>query len=67
MENTTYIDDNFGDWQDMGDPEMQDFYAETQSRSVEKVCSICGQTVRILPQYDKCNACMEMMEGGRGC
>ena len=58
-----YYDDNFGCW-DIEDEETREFYFFAQNRSVEKECSICGEIVRILPQYDKCNSCCENIERG---
>jgi len=57
-------DDNFGEWHDMDDPEVQEFYQQVQQTNVEKQCIICGCTVRIQPHYDKCNACCEKLESG---
>ena len=61
-----YYDDNFGCWDNMDDPEMQDFYFDVQKRTVEKVCAICERTVFILPQYDKCGRCADAIEKGYG-
>jgi len=60
-----YYDDNFGCW-DMDDDqeEQQAFYRKVQDESTWKVCSICDEDVKILPQYDKCNSCMDKLEGG---
>ena len=58
-----FYDDNFGDW-DMEDEGSLEFYRQVQNESVEKTCSICGNTVRLRPQYDKCNTCMDRMERG---
>jgi hypothetical protein len=62
---TSYYDDNFGQYND-GDSaeEVRDFYFSNQRRSVTKACRICGRTVKLLPQYDKCNSCCEMIESG---
>ena len=57
-----YYDDNFGEWDDMDDPDMQAFYRETQQNSVTKECEGCGRTVKILPQYAYCNSCADQME-----
>lgn len=59
-----YYDDNFGGWDDMDDPDMVNFYRRVQETNVEKVCVICGDTVRIQPHYDKCNSCCEKIERG---
>lgn len=59
-----YYDDNFGHWEDMNDPDMQDFYRQVQRESVEKECSICGRTVRLRPEYDKCDSCCRRLESG---
>ena len=58
----TYYDDNFGFWDDMDDEDMREFYKQVQEESVEKECVICGCRVRLRPEYDKCNSCMEQME-----
>lgn len=60
---STLVDDNFGVW-DVRDEDDVEFYKEVSRRSVEKVCSMCGRTVRIMPQYDKCNSCADALEGG---
>jgi len=44
--------------------EQQAFYRKVQDESTWKVCSICDEDVKILPQYDKCNSCMDKLEGG---
>ena len=60
-----YYDDNFGRW-DMDDDqeEQQAFYRKVQDESILKVCSMCDEDVKILPQYDKCNSCMDKLERG---
>jgi len=60
----TYYDDNFGKWDNMDDPDMREFYHKTQRQNVEKVCSMCGRTVRIKKEYDKCGRCADLMETG---
>ena len=60
----TYYDDNFGHWDDMDDPDMQDFYFDVQRRSVTKECQGCGRTVRILPDYAYCDSCANKIEAG---
>ena len=59
-----YYDDNFGCWHDTDEEEVREFYHSVQARSVSKVCAICGEKVKLLPQYDKCDRCMDMMERG---
>ena len=61
-----YYDDNFGNYHDMdNDPdETREFYNDVQKRSIWKVCSICGERVKIMPHYDKCNSCCERLENG---
>ena len=59
-----YYDDNFGRYHDMDGEEEQDFYKQNQRKSVSKICVKCGRKVKLLPQYDKCNSCMERMESG---
>ena len=60
-----YYDDNFGHW-DMDDDqeERQEFYHQVQKESVWKVCSICDEKVKLRPEYDKCNSCMDTIESG---
>jgi hypothetical protein len=60
----TYFDDNYGHWHDMDDPDMRDFYFETQRKSKPKKCQGCGRTVRIKPEYAYCNACADRIERG---
>ena len=60
----TYYDDNFGYWEDMDDPDMQEFYYECQERSVLKECKGCGRKVKILPHYAYCNSCADKIERG---
>jgi rRNA maturation endonuclease Nob1 len=60
----TFYDDNFGHWEDMDDPDNQDFYNHVQKTNVEKVCAGCGRTVNIQPQYGYCNSCADKLERG---
>lgn len=60
----TYHDDNFGQWHDMDDPDMHEFYERVQRESVKKKCAGCGRTVRILPQYAYCDSCATKREQG---
>ena len=60
-----YYDDNFGCWDvDDDQEEQQAFYRKVQDESILKVCSMCDEDVKILPQYDKCNSCMDKLERG---
>ena len=59
-----FHDDNFGDYHDTNDPDVVEFYERNQRQSVSKVCVICDRRVRILPQYDKCDACCQQIELG---
>lgn len=61
-----YYDDNFGTWEDMDDPDNQEFYRQVQAESVEKVCCDCGRTVRLRPEYCRCNSCADKLERGYG-
>jgi len=61
---SSYSDDNFGNWEGMDDPDMVEFYHETQKRSVVKKCSRCGRKVKIMPQYAYCNTCTDAIERG---
>ncbi len=65
MSRPLYIDDNFGTW-DIESQEDVDFYMETQRTNIEKVCTQCGRTVRIQPQYDICDSCATITEHGGG-
>jgi hypothetical protein len=62
----TYYDDNFGFWEDMDDPEMRWFYEQVQRESVLKECVDCGRMVKIRPDYECCNRCANLREGGFG-
>lgn len=59
-----YYDDNYGFWENMDDPDMQEFYWKTQRENVEKVCEGCGKMVKIRPEYAYCNSCADKMERG---
>jgi hypothetical protein len=60
----TYYDDNFGFWEDMDDPDNQEFYRRTQKTNVRKKCKGCNRIVRIQPQYAYCNSCADKIEKG---
>lgn len=60
-----YYDDNFGEWH-IAEDEDRSFYRSVQRRSVRKVCVDCKRTVKILPQYEVCNACADAREMGWG-
>jgi len=60
----TYVDDNFGTWTGMDEPEMVDFYHQCQKTNVAKRCDRCGQMVWIQPQYAICNSCADAAESG---
>ena len=59
-----YYDDNFGDWADMDEPEMVEFYRHIQDTNVKKECDGCGRQVLIQPNYSYCNACADKRERG---
>jgi hypothetical protein len=59
-----FVDDNYGTWSGMDDPEIVKFYHETRKKSVKKICSGCGRTVIIKPEYDYCNSCADKKENG---
>lgn len=59
-----YYDDNYGHWEDMDDPDMVDFYHQTQRQSIYKKCQGCGRIVRIKPDYGYCNSCANKREQG---
>lgn len=60
----TYIDDNFGVWDDMDDPDNVEFYHQVQKESVVKTCEGCGRKVKLRPDYGYCNSCCEILERG---
>ena len=60
----SYYDDNYGYWEGMDDPDMQEFYRETQRASVLKKCEGCGRKVKIRPDYAYCNSCATKREQG---
>jgi hypothetical protein len=60
----TYIDDNYGVWDDMDDPDMVNFYHQIQRESVVKTCDGCGHKVKIRPEYGYCNGCADILERG---
>jgi hypothetical protein len=59
-----YYDDNFGQWNDMNDPDMIEFYHQVQAESIEKECQQCGRLVRLRPDYAICNSCADKIERG---
>jgi len=59
-----YYDDNYGFWHDMDDPDMREFYFQTQKRSKAKKCQGCGRMVKIKPEYAYCNSCADKIEQG---
>ena len=46
------------------DPDMKDFYFQTQATNKLKECEGCGNQVRIQPNYAYCNACATKRESG---
>ena len=60
----SYYDDNYGHWEGMDDPDMQEFYQETQRNSIRKKCHGCGRMVKIRRDYGYCNSCCEKLERG---
>ena len=58
-----YYDDNFGEWQNMQEEGMVEFYHQVQQESEVKVCKQCGETVRLRRQYVICNDCADANEG----
>ena len=61
----SFYDDNFG-WYEIESEEDIEFYFQNQRESVEKKCVDCGRIVKILPQYECCNACADKRERGFG-
>lgn len=60
----SYYDDNYGFWEDMDDPDMKEFYRETQRDSVWKKCRGCQRRVKIRRDYAYCNSCATKIERG---
>jgi hypothetical protein len=60
----SYYDDNYGHWEGMDDPDMVQFYRDTQKASKRKKCRGCGRMVKIRPDYAYCNSCAERSERG---
>ena len=60
----TYVDDNFGTWDDMDDPDTVEFYHQVQQESVSKTCEGCRRKVRLRPDYGYCNSCADRIERG---
>ena len=60
----SFVDDNFGHYEDTDDPDVIEFYRDVQRRSVEKTCEGCGRTARLLPSYAYCNRCTLLIEQG---
>ena len=60
----SYNDDNFGEWENMDDPDMVDFYHQVQRENVEKICRGCDRPVMIRPDYAYCNSCADKIEKG---
>jgi hypothetical protein len=61
----TYHDDNFGQWEDMDDPDNVEFYREVQRTNVKKRCEGCHEMVNIQPHYAYCNSCADKIERGQ--
>jgi len=60
-------DDNFGEWDDYGDDDVEErreFYNHIQATNVEKECKGCGRIVNIQPHYAYCNTCATVLERG---
>lgn len=62
----TYIDDNFGQWNEerMEDPDAIAFYHQVQAESVWKRCQGCGLLKKLRPQYGICDRCANKIEQG---
>lgn len=62
----SYYDDNYGHWdEDPADYEdNMAFRRHVEQNSVWKICSICGEEVKIQRHYDKCDACCRQIENG---
>ncbi len=62
----TYIDDNFGHWDEerMEDPDAVAFYHQVQRESVWKRCQGCGCIKKLRPEYGICDSCATLLEQG---
>ena len=60
----SFYDDNFGAWEDMDDPDNQEFYQQVQRTNVRKKCKGCDRMVSIQPSYAYCNSCADKRERG---
>jgi hypothetical protein len=60
----TFVDDNFGTWEDMDDPDNREFYRQVQRESRPTKCKGCGRKVRLRPGYGYCNSCADKRERG---
>jgi hypothetical protein len=61
---TSYYDDNFGEYEDMDDPDNREFYRQVQKESVWKRCQGCDKRVKLRPDYAYCNSCATKIENG---
>ena len=62
----SYDDSNFGEWdeQTAEEQETKDFQRHVREESIKKECTMCGQTVYLLPHYNKCDSCCRQLESG---
>ena len=63
MAGRTYIDDNFGTYNIESEEDI-DWYHQVQSESVWKICKACTRRVKLRPDYEICNFCVEIWERG---
>lgn len=57
-------DDNYGFYHNTDEPEVMEFYRETQRNSVMKRCKRCDRMVKLRRDYAICNNCCEQEERG---
>jgi uncharacterized paraquat-inducible protein A len=61
---TTYYDSDFGQMQDMDDPDVREWYMERQTQKTRRKCSCCDQVKLMHVEYDVCGQCADQLERG---
>ena len=62
----SYDDDNYGHWDELTseEDETKEYQRKVREESVKKECAMCGQTVYLMPHYNKCDSCCRKLEAG---
>jgi hypothetical protein len=62
----SYDDDNYGHWDELTseEDETKEYQRKVREESVKKECVMCGQTVYLMPHYNKCDSCCRKLEAG---